>query len=117
RFGYAQQRARRGRLEVELDERGRLLGVVYGRVDRIGMPVEREVPFGLHLDDLDLEGQVLVAGIGDLSARPATGHERAFEVDAEPLAELAMVGQGSPDADGRGIELDLFFDAIGGRGR
>ena len=56
---------------------------------------------------------MLVARVGDRSGDRAAGRELASEVDAEPLRELAGVGEGAPDAGARGPEDDLLLDAIG----
>src|ERR1041385_3199351 len=102
-------------LQLEDDQRGRLPGVVDG-LDAVGVPAPREEPLRLHALDLDLERQVLVAGVGDpaLDARP--GCERPLDGDAEPGTELPRVGQRLPDPCPRGAELDVLLDAVGGRG-
>ena len=106
------QRAAGDRLQRELDQRRRLLAVVLVRIDRVGMPGEREQPLRLHPLHHRLPSQVLVARIRDLPVRRLPGHERSVELHAKPGAELLVVGQRPPDARHGRLELDGLLDAI-----
>src|SRR6185295_8983720 len=55
-------------LEAKLDQRRRLGRVVDLRVDRVRMPSVRKEPLGYDPFDEHFHGQVLVTGIGDLTA-------------------------------------------------
>src|SRR6266540_684291 len=112
RLDDAQQRPRRGFLQGELDERRRLSGIIFVGIDGIRMPGEREQSLRLHFLNDRLPAQVLVTRIGDLSARNLSRHKWVFEPDSKPRAELVMVGQRTPDARDRRLELDGFLDAI-----
>src|ERR1035438_3237441 len=69
--GLSEQKqcAARGRLQPELDERGRLLRVIYLGIDGIRVPGEREEPFGFHLLHEGLPYYVLVAKGGKISGQ------------------------------------------------
>src|ERR1700739_225747 len=98
--------------EPEFDKCGRLFRVVFVLIDRIGMPCERKKPFGFHFLHDGLPFKVLIAGVGDVAAGNFAGHEWAVEFHAEPLAEFAVVGEGTPDAGDRSFEFDTLFDAV-----
>src|SRR5262249_41921360 len=104
-----------GVVELEDDERGRLLLVVHVRVDAIGMPAEGQQPLGLDALDGESHRHMLVAGVGDRPLDVGAGDERSIgQANAKPAAELGHVGQGAPDAGTRGVEQDLLVDTIGG---
>src|SRR6266446_9681868 len=103
RLDDAQQGPRRDAVQRKLDECGRLAGIVLVRIDRIGVPGEREQPLGLHFLDHGLPSHMLIAGIGYLPMRDPPRHEGPVQPDAEPRAELVMIGQRSPDAGYRGL--------------
>ena len=90
RLGDGEQRPGRNRLQPEFDESRRLGRVIDIRVDGVGMPGEREKPFGIDVLDRRLPDDVFVPRVQDMSARDLAGNERSVELDAEPLAELAM---------------------------
>jgi len=69
--------------------------------------------FGLDFLDDDAPLKVLVAWPGDVAGGRLSGDEGAFEFDAEPFAELLMIGEGAPDAGSGCGDDDLFFDAVG----
>jgi len=62
RLDDSQQSPCQGALQGELDERRRLVGVILVRIDRIGIPGEREQPLGLHFLDDRLPSDVLIPG-------------------------------------------------------
>src|SRR4051812_46936863 len=76
------------------------------------MPGEREQPLVLHFLDDDLHDHVLVTGMSDVAARRFSRNEWSVQVDPEPLAKLAVVGDRPPNPRGRRVELNLFFDAV-----
>src|SRR5579864_3585270 len=76
------------------------------------MPGEAEEALGLHFLDHGFPLEVLVTGIGDVPARDLTGHEGAVDFDAEPLAKLAVVGQGAPNAGDGCFEFDALFNTV-----
>jgi hypothetical protein len=51
---------------------------------------------------------VLVTRIGDAAARDLTGHERAVELHAKPLAEFVVVGQRRHTRDGDALSSMRF---------
>src|ERR1043165_1440817 len=104
RLGDLKQSSGSGLLEAELDKSAVFLGIVDGGIDRVRVPIEREVPFGVDLVHEYFHHDVLVARIGDLAAGELPGDKRRFEVDAEPLTKLLVVGQGLPDAGDRSEE-------------
>src|SRR5262249_24599799 len=103
-------RPRRHLLEPELDERRRLLAVVALRIDRVGVPAEREQPLGIHPFHDHGEREVLVAGIADLPRGALADGEPGVQLDPEPGAELAGVGERAPDARRRRLQDDLLLD-------
>ena len=115
-FDHGKERAALHFLELEDDQLGRLGGVVDGRVHRVGVPAPGEEP--LRLDPLDghLEGNVLVALVGDPPGEPGAGGEGAGELDPEPAAELPRVGQSPPDPGAGRAQQHLLLDAVGGHG-
>src|SRR5262245_1779366 len=112
RLDDTQARPALGRLKHELDQRRRLLGIILARLDRVGVPGEREQPLGLDLLHGRLPAQVLTARIGHPAARHLPRHERPFEFGTEPGPEFAIVCQRPPDAGHRRLELDGLLDAI-----
>src|SRR6185369_15137890 len=111
-LGHGEERSSRRILQTELDQRRGLCRVVHLGIDGRRVPAEAEEALGLHALDPGGHGQVLVAGIGDLSADLLPGLELATEGDPEPLGELARVGEGAPDAGARRPEDDLLLDAV-----
>ncbi len=107
-----QTRAVCRRLECELDQRLRLPRVVDVGIDRVGMPGQREQPFRLHLLDDDVPANVLVTRICDLAGRRLSRNKRSFDLHAEPLSELAIVGESFPHARHRGLQVDGLFDTV-----
>src|SRR5262245_31723410 len=83
-----QQCSALGVREAELDQRGRLTGVIDRRVDRIRPPAIGEQPLGFHPLDRDLHRDVLVAGVRDPAAHGHPLAEAALELDQEPRSEL-----------------------------
>ena len=71
---------------------------------------------GLDPVDLQLHRQVLVAGVGDVSPDRLADGKGALQRDAEPGAELAGVGERTPDARSRRAEQDLLLDVVCARG-
>src|ERR1700730_9293688 len=112
RLDEAQQSPRRDAPQGKLDECWRLTGVVLFRIDRIGMPGEREQPLGLHFLDDRLPPDMFIAGIVYLPAGNLSRHKGPVQPDPEPRTELVIIGQRPPDAGNRGVELDGLFDAI-----
>src|SRR5262245_59095209 len=112
RLGDDEERAAGLGFEPEFDESGGLLAVIDVGIDGIGVPPEGEGSLGLNLLHRHFPWHVFVAGIRDLAPRHPTGLERAIELDAKPLAELAMVREGAPDAGNRRLEFDPLLDAI-----
>ena len=106
-------RVRTQSLSMKFDESGCFFGVVDGDIDRIGMPREGEVLFGVDGLNDGVEGEVLVAGMGDLAGRDFSDAEGGVEFDVEPGSEFVVVSNGAPDAGDGGFELDGFLDAIG----
>src|SRR5437868_6580736 len=112
RLDDAQQSPRRDALQRKLDERRRLTGIILVRIDRVGMPGEREQALGLHFLDHGLPSEMLITGIGYLPTRNPPWHKWPVQPYAEPRAELMMIGERPPDAGNRGPEFDGLFDAI-----
>src|SRR6266851_4183352 len=69
RLDDAQQGPRRDAVQRELDKRRRLTGIILVRINRVGMPGEREQPLGLDFLDHGLPADMLISGVGDLPAR------------------------------------------------
>jgi hypothetical protein len=113
RFDDAQQGSAGDALQGELDEGRRLAGIILVRFDRVRVPSEREEALRLHGLNDGLPADMLVSRMRDLSAANLARHERAVEPDAEPHAELAMIGQRPPDTGDRSLEFDGLFDAVG----
>ncbi len=114
RFYNCEQRPFRGVGELKHDQSGGLRGVVELRVNRVGVPAPREELFGFHALDGDLERNVLVAGVRDLSAEASPWRERSFERHAKPSAELLCIRQRAPDSGPGSAQDKPFFDAVGG---
>src|SRR5262249_29956468 len=112
RFDDVQQGPARCLLQREFDERSRLTGIVSVRIDREGMPGERKKALGFHFLDHSLPSKMLVTGMRDLPACSLPRHEWPLQSDAEPRAELGMIGQRAPDAEERSLQLNGLFDAI-----
>src|SRR5713101_4856590 len=75
-------------------------------------PGEGKEPFGFHLLHEGLPFHVLVTGIGHLAPRDLTGHERAVQFHAKPLAEFAVIGERAPDPRNRRLEFDTLFNLL-----
>src|SRR5262245_38427530 len=112
RLDDTQQRPRCCFLQGKLNKRRRLSRIVLLGIDGVWMPGERKQSLRLHFLDNSLPSQVLVPRMRDLPARNLSRDEWVFEPNAEPLAELAVVGQRSPDAGNGRFEVDIFFDTI-----
>src|ERR1044072_3775480 len=95
-FHDSQPGSSRGLLQRELDQRGRLAGIVLVGIDGVGMPGEREQPLRLHALHDRFPVEMLVTRVGNVPARDLAWDEWAFKPDPEPSAELAMVGEGGP---------------------
>jgi len=80
------------------------------------MPGEGEEFLWLHFLDDGVPFEVFVAWPGDVSRGGFAGDEGSVEVDAEPLAEFFVVGEGAPDTGDGGVEVDFFADFVGGGG-
>src|SRR6185503_18023683 len=84
----AQQRAALGLLQLEHDQRRRLLGIIDRGLDRRRVPAKRQQALRLHPLDGHVERQVLVPGIGDLALHALAGGEAlSLERNLEPVAE------------------------------
>src|SRR6202022_1304987 len=89
RFDNSQQRTTHGVLQLELDERGGLAGIVHLGVDRCRMPAPGQQLLRLGLLDRDLEHDVLVSGIGHLAGILLAGGELLAEnLHPEPAVEF-----------------------------
>src|SRR5262249_11499787 len=93
---YGQLGAASHFLEHEFDQRRRLGGVVDRWIDGVGVPAVRQQALGLDPFDGDLQGQVVIARAGDAAAHARTRSEGAFELHAEPAAELGSVTDRAP---------------------
>jgi hypothetical protein len=102
-----------GGLEAEFDEGRDFFGVIDVGIDRVGMPGEGEVLLRVDLLDDGAPGEVFVARPGDHPACFFADGEGRFQVDAEPCAELAVIGEGAPDTGDRRGDLDLLLNAVG----
>src|SRR5467141_2458259 len=95
-LGEQQQSSAGGLLQPELHQRGGLLRIVHLRIDAVRMPGKAEETLGLDLLYHRLPADMLVAADRDLALRQLARHERALHLHAEPLAELAVVGECAP---------------------
>ena len=78
-------------------------------------PGEGEEALGFDGFDACFPRDVLVAGVGDVAPGNLAGKEGAVELDLEPLAELAVVRDGAPDAgDGAwsSMRFSIRFESI-----
>ena len=111
-LGEYEQCTSRNRFQPKFDKGAGSVGVVgrlAGLLEGLDVgPGEGEEAFGFHLFDARFPGDVFVAGIGDLAAGDLAGDEGAVELDLEPLAKLAIVGESPPDAGNRGFEFDAL---------
>jgi hypothetical protein len=73
---------------------------------------EGEKPLWLHFLHNLLPFDVLIARMGNLAAHDLTGHKRAVQLHTEPLAELAVIRQGPPDARNWRFEFNTLLDSI-----
>src|SRR5262249_15685835 len=78
------------------------------------MPREREQPFGLHVLHHDFPLDVLVAGIGNVSARELSRDEGAIQRDAQLGADLAITRKRAPVSGTGRSERERFLGAIAG---
>ncbi len=108
----SKQRAARGLLQPEFDQRGRFLRVVDFGIDGIRVPGEGKEPFGLHLLHHGLPFDVLVARVGNMAARDLARHERAIQFHAKPFAELTVIRQRAPDPRNRRLEFNSLLNSI-----
>src|SRR5688572_23214112 len=123
RLRDGQHDAARRLRQAEDDERRRLARVVDARLDRVGMPAEREHVLRFDPFDRDFERLACVRFLslcdlgvdgsrGDHAAHRGAGHERAVEPDPEPVAELPGVGQRLPHPGARCAEQYFLLDTI-----
>src|SRR5271154_1760856 len=111
-FGDGEERAPGSFFERELHERGSLFRIIHIGVHRIWVPGVGKVALRLHFLDDCFPFDMFVAGIGDVTGRDLAENERAIELNEEPLAELAVIGEGAPDAGDGSFEFDALFDAV-----
>src|SRR5690606_27336456 len=107
-LGDGEERAARCVLELEDDEGGRLVRIVYRPVDSVRMPAEREEAHRLDALDKEVEGEtgerllhsrhlrIHLRGC-DPTGDPRAGREVTVELDAEPVAELLRLADCSPE--------------------
>src|SRR5260221_9929434 len=108
-FGYTQQRSRSNLAQRELHPRKLLGGVVDVLLHRLGVPAGGESVLGLHLLDLQLQLELVEAPDGHPPLDLPAGGELAFELHAEPGAELRGGGERLPDPRAGGAQLDLLL--------
>src|ERR1035438_1485034 len=106
------QRAAGGLLQLEFDERGRLLRIVRFGIDGIRVPGEGKEPFRLHLLHDGLPYYMLVARVGYGAPRDLTRYEWAIEFHAKPPPKLTVVRQCAPHPRNRRRKFHALLDAV-----